>query len=290
MHALQPIDVRPLFHPLHHSLIDLLRGLDPADWTRPTVAGSWRVRDVVAHLLDVQLRDVAALRDDHQPPLDGPIDGYESLVDALDRLNARWISAAERLSPQLLIELLDHAGTQAAAILLEQPMEGTATFAVDWAGTDASQQWMHAGRQYTEYWHHHMQIRDAVDAPRLLEARWLAPLLDLSVRALPRTYADVDAPIGTTLALTIDRASEAERNAIGPWTLARVADGWSLRGGAPDAPTTTVRLQADESWRLFYNARAPATARARAATTGDARWAEPLWRARAAMVRAPDDA
>ena len=63
--ALHPLDTRPLFAPLHLELIELLRGLGGADWTRPTVAGSWRVRDVVAHLLDVQARDVSMLRDGH---------------------------------------------------------------------------------------------------------------------------------------------------------------------------------------------------------------------------------
>lgn len=277
MQALGPVDTRPLFLPLHRELMTLLRDLDLADWSRPTVAGRWCVRDVAAHLLDVQGRDVSILRDGHLVPPDGPISGYDDLVAFLDRLNADWIRATNRLSPRLLLELLETVGEQAAATLADQAMDTAATFAVDWAGQDQSRQWMHVGRQYTEYWHHQMQIRDAVDVPRLLTSQWLRPLLDLSIRVLPRTYQAVDAPVGTTLTLTVDEA--------GAWTLSRAAEGWTLSFGAPESSTTHVRLSADESWRLFYNARTLEDARRKAEISGDARWAEPLWRARSAMVR-----
>lgn len=281
MEPLRPIDTRPLFAPLHAELMTLLRGLDDADWTRPTVAGSWRVRDVVAHLLDVQVRDVSSVRDGHLPPPDGPIDGYDSLVAFLDRLNAGWVRAAERISPCLLVDLLDLVGTQAAAVLADQTLDGPATFAVDWAGVDQSAQWMHVGRQYTEYWHHQMQIRDAVGTPRLLSAEWLVPLLDLSMRALPRSYASVAAPTGTTLAI------EVTGDGGGSWTLRRSDDGWALVGGAPDVSTARIQLDDDESWRLLYNARSPEEARQRATITGDERLAEPLFRTRSVMVRDP---
>ena len=62
---LTPIYTAELFSPLHQELLALLRGLTPADWERPTVAGSWRVRDVAAHLLDVSLRKLSFQRDGH---------------------------------------------------------------------------------------------------------------------------------------------------------------------------------------------------------------------------------
>ena len=58
-------DVAPLFRPLLAELLLLLRGLGPRDWERQTVAPRWKVRDVAAHLLDVELRKTAAYRDDH---------------------------------------------------------------------------------------------------------------------------------------------------------------------------------------------------------------------------------
>jgi len=41
----------------------LLRGLSPADWNAPKLAGAWTVKDVAAHLLDGNLRTLAMLRD-----------------------------------------------------------------------------------------------------------------------------------------------------------------------------------------------------------------------------------
>ncbi len=54
------VDVVPLFLPLHEELVRLLSGLSAADWERPTVAGTWRVRDVAAHLLDTDLRRISS--------------------------------------------------------------------------------------------------------------------------------------------------------------------------------------------------------------------------------------
>ncbi len=297
MEALKPVDTRPLFLPLHLELMELLQGLDKVDWSRPTVAGTWGVRDIVAHLLDVQSRDVSILRDSYFAPPDKPITSHDDLLAFLDRLNADWIRATGRLSPSLLLDLLSTVGEQAAAALESQSMGGEATFPVDWAGVDQSRQWMHVGRQYTEYWHHQMQIRDAVGVPRLLADRWLKPLLDLSIRALPRTYDAVDAPVGTTVTLTVkgttDRAANDDNDyrgsaTVGVWTLKRTGEGWSLLAGTPDTPTTTVRFSADESWRLLYNARSPEEARQKATVSGEDRWTEPLWRTRSVMVREPD--
>jgi hypothetical protein len=43
MRALAPFYTAELFPPLHRELLALLRGLRADDWSRPTVAGSWRV-------------------------------------------------------------------------------------------------------------------------------------------------------------------------------------------------------------------------------------------------------
>src|SRR5260370_38136564 len=55
--ALPRTDTRELFRPVSSELVTLLRALPASEWQRPTVAGSWRVREVVAHLVDVTCRD-----------------------------------------------------------------------------------------------------------------------------------------------------------------------------------------------------------------------------------------
>ncbi len=61
------IQTSDLFLPLHNEVVALLRGLDKPDWSRPTVAKQWVVKDVVAHLLDTDLRRLSSMRDGYMP-------------------------------------------------------------------------------------------------------------------------------------------------------------------------------------------------------------------------------
>jgi len=278
---LAPLYTAELFPPLHRELMGLLRGLPASDWERPTVAGSWVVRDVAAHLLDGDLRKLSAYRDGHLPRPPVPIHDHRGLVAFLNELNAEWVAAARRLSPRVLVELLEVTGHQLAELVASLPPHGPSLFPVAWAGEGASENWMDTGREYTERWHHQMQIRDAVGAPGLLDPVWLTPLLELSVRALTRAYSATLAPVGTALVLDV-RGEGGE--GVGCWTLARAIDGWRLWRGAADEPTTTVSTDGDAAWRLLYNALPEETARARLRVEGEEWLAEPLFTARSVMV------
>lgn len=278
MEPLTPIYTAELFSPLHQELLALLRGLAPEDWERPTIAGSWRVRDVAAHLLDVSLRKLSIQRDGHLPPPEEPIASYGDLVRFLNRLNADWVAASRRLSPRVLVDLLATTGPAVSQLMASLPPHEPATFSVAWAGESRSENWFDVGREYTEHWHHQMQIRDAVGAPLLLERRWLHPLLDLSVRALPRAYESVAADEGTAIVFEVTGADGDS------WSLMRNAGGWNVfRGAAPD-PATAVRVDPDTSWRLLYNALPPEAALKRVRIEGDARLAAPLLSTRSVMV------
>ena len=278
MKPLAPLYTAGLFPPLHAELITLLQGLNPEDWERPTVAGSWRVRDVVAHLLDIDLRKLSVNRDGHLVPPGEPIGGYGDLVKFLNRLNADWVTAARRLSPRVLVELLAVTGPAVSELVASLPPHEPALFSVAWAGEERSENWFDVGRDYTERWHHQMQIRDAVGAPLLLERRWLHPLLDLSVRALPRAYESVNAEEGTAVVFeVIDREDEV-------WSVIREGGRWQVRRGAAPGPKTTVRAEADTAWRLLYNALPREAALERVSVEGDAALAEPLFSTRSVMV------
>ncbi|HYF11621.1 MAG TPA: maleylpyruvate isomerase N-terminal domain-containing protein, partial [Actinomycetota bacterium] len=262
MEAISPLYTADLFAPLHQELIRLLHGLTAEDWERPTVAGRWRVRDVVAHLIDVDLRKLSVNRDGHLPAPAEPIRGYEELVRFLDGLNAEWVGAARRLSPRVLIELLSFTGPLISALVASLPHHERSVFSVSWAGESESENWFDIGRDYTERWHHQMQIRDAVGAPLLLERRWLYPLLDLSFRALPHAYRDIHATSGTAVTVRVTG------DAGGAWTLLRDGDKWQLcRGAAPDS-AAVVTLDPDSAWRLLYNALPASEARQRSHTEG----------------------
>ncbi|HEX2203171.1 MAG TPA: maleylpyruvate isomerase N-terminal domain-containing protein [Longimicrobium sp.] len=277
---MSPLYTADLFPPLYGELEALLGGLAPDDWERPTLAGAWRVRDVVAHLLDGDLRKLSAYRDGHLPPPPAPIRSYGELVGFLDALNAEWVGAARRLSPRLLAELLAFTGPRVCEVVAALPPHERSLFSVDWAGEAESENWLDTGREYTERWHHQMQIRDAVGAPGLLERRWLHPLLDLSFRALPHAYRAADAPPGTAGAVTVSG------EAGGTWSLVREEARWRLHRGRAPAAAAGVTLDPDSAWRLLYNALPAAEARRRARVEGDASLAEPLFAARSVMVQA----
>src|SRR5712671_268095 len=108
-------DTRPLFRPLCHEIVGLLRSLSEDDWDRPTIAGAWRVRDVAAHLLDTALRRLSFHRDGlRRSPAAGPSATGDDLVAFINTLNATWIRAAERLSPRVVTALYAHTSAELA--------------------------------------------------------------------------------------------------------------------------------------------------------------------------------
>lgn len=268
-----------LFPGLHHHLMTLLRGLSPEDWLRPTLAGGWRVRDIVSHLIDGDVRRLSCQRDGlSMPAPDTPIRGYDELVRFLNGLNADWIRATSRVSPRLLMELLDLTGPQVAALFASLDPRGPAFWAVGWAGQAQSEHWLDIGRDYTERWHHQAQIREAVGAPPLDAREWLHPVIELSMWAFCRAFRDLRRPAGTTLAL------EVTGQAGGAWSIVAGEPDWMpWQGAAPDC-AARVRLSADTAWRLFFNALTADAARARADAQGDRELIDRVLSARAVMV------
>ena len=147
---LQPIETAHLIREVDELLIPLLRGLQPEDWGKPTV-GHWTVRDVAAHLLDSAVRRLSLDRDRHQPPTpDRDLSDYRELVGYLNDLNAIWVKAAERLSPQVMTDLLAQICPQVADYFEKLDPEAEALFPVSWAGEVSSKVWMDVAREFTE--------------------------------------------------------------------------------------------------------------------------------------------
>ena len=247
-----PIEVLPLFSVLDQHLLNLLRGLSPADWQRPTLARQWTVKDVTAHLLDGNLRALSMLRDGHFA--DAPSGSYEGLVRFLNGLNADWVRAARRLSPQQLLELLATSGAAYTAFLASLDPWAPAAFAVAWAGESESLNWFHIAREYTEKWHHQQQIHAAVDGPGLLAPALLEPFVATCLRGLPHAYRAIAAPVGTVVEIRIATLGSV-------WQLIRGGAGWQLHTERPvAAPAAGVIIQPDTAWRLFTKGISPAEA------------------------------
>lgn len=277
--ALPPTDTRAFFRPVARELVTLLRGLPAAAWERPTIAGSWRVRDVTAHLLDVTLRRLSFHRDAHPPPAPaGPPPTEREFVAFINGLNAQWIDAAARLSPRALVDLYERAGEALADFVESFPDDGPSLFPVSWAGDASSAGWFDLGREFTEQWHHQAQIRDAVGAPPLPEPAWLHAVLLIALRGLPHAYRHTRAPRGR--ALTIEITGDAG----GAWTLRRDEEEWTLWAGRDGKAAGHASLSDDTAWRLLFNALPPDRARALVTIAGDAELSAPLLRARSVIV------
>ena len=134
LRPLEPLLLVDRFGPLHAELIALLRGLGADDWERPTACALWSVRDITAHLLDDDLRRLSFHRDGQPPPAGGTIDGYASLVAMINRMNAEWVTVARRMSPRVLVDLLEVTGPMVVELFRSIDPHAPAHWAVAWAG------------------------------------------------------------------------------------------------------------------------------------------------------------
>jgi uncharacterized protein (TIGR03083 family) len=275
----QPTDTRFLFRPVSSALVELLHRLQPDDWQKPTVAGSWVVRDVVAHLVDLTFRRLSFHRDRMPPPPPSiPINSERDFVRFINTLNAEWVDASKRFSPRVLTDLLGKASSDLADWFESLPADAPGLFGVSWAGEMQSEGWFDIGREFTELWHHQEQIRMAVGAPSLDDPRYLKAVIEIAVRGLPHAYRDVAADEGETLVVDISGPSG------GVYALTRSGERWDLEAGEPLTPTTRVRLSDQTAWMLLFNALSQEGMATAIRTEGQPQLAAPLLGARTIVI------
>lgn len=259
------IAVKHLFKPLDDKLIELLESLSPDDWNKQTVAKAWKVKDVVSHLLDGNIRALSIQRDKYfgeQPPA---INSYTELVNWLNMLNADWIKASKRISPDVLIILHKATGHLSTTYHQSLNLNDPAIFPVDWAGESESLNWMHLAREYTEKWHHQQQIREATCRDGIMTKELFYPCIDTFFRALPYTFKNIDAPIGTVIKITINT------NIGGDWYLQKLEDKWTLlKDMVLNDLAATVSIPPEISWKLFSKSIRPDEIRDKVIMLGDA--------------------
>ena len=278
MEQLIPIPTLHLFPVLHRLLMELLTSLTPDDWGKPTVAKLWTVKDIAAHLLDVNVRNIATLHG-YEPPVTAQINNYCDLVAYLNELNANWVNAMRRVSPQLLTELMDITGKQHIAYLNTLDPYAQAKYSVAWAGEDTSLNWFHIAREYTEKWHHQQQIRDAVGIPGLMTKELFYPCVATFMYALPYAYRNVTAKNGTIIQVTI--SSETGGN----WFIQKNDTGWQvITGVSSTQPDVAITLTPDIAWKLFTKAIPAQNAIETAIIIGNAEIATPLFNMIAVMA------
>jgi len=154
-----------------------------------------------------------------------------------------------------------------------------AFFPVSWAGENVSFNWFDVAREYTERWHHQEQIREAVGASPLTRKRFLGPVLDTLLRALPFWYEEVQAEPGTVVQIRVTG------KAGGVWCLFREKSGWRLSisdTGEPSAASVT--LSEDIAWKILTRSMTPSQARPLIICQGDQRLSKRFLEVKAIMM------
>ena len=262
MSANSPILTAHLFPVLERKLVELLRSLGPADWSRPTLARQWTVKDVAAHLLDGSIKRLAMQRDGYFG-LSAPGSGsYASFIAFINRNNAEWVQAAKRISPTLLVEMIENTSKQMCQLFAELDPNAPAIWAVTWAGENDSANWFDIAREYTERWHHQQQIRVATGRDAISSRELFYPVLDTFLRGLPHAFREVVANRGTLIQIDI------QGEAGGTWFLEQSGSKWQLRDDG-ESPAAKLTLDQELAWRVFTKAVDPETAAAQAGLEGD---------------------
>ena len=250
MQPVVPIQTVHLFTKLDQLLIELLRSLSPDDWDMATLSPHWTIKDIAAHLLDGNMRMLSIARDGYRGDPPTNVKSYRELVNYINDLNTIWVLAYKRISPKMLIEMLESSGREYITYIEKLKPFDTAIFPVAWAGETESQNWFHIAREYTERWHHQQQIREAIGLQHVLMTPELfQPCIETFMRALPHAYSELDAESGTIIKVEITGEEG------GVWNIEKTFMGWRFLKNLTNAePSASVTMPTGVAWKLFTKA------------------------------------
>jgi uncharacterized protein (TIGR03083 family) len=258
----KPILTAHLFPKLDGMLLELLGSLGAGDWEKQTVSPRWKVKDVAAHLLDTALRGLSIGRDGCLP--EAPkINSHAELATYINRLNQEGVTLYRRLSPAVLISLIQVTTKSLAEYHASREPNATAIFGVSWAGEEKSANWFDTAREFTERWHHQQQIRLAVDKPGIMTRELYHPVLDCFLRALPFNYRGVSAKPGTLVQINVTGECG------GSWYLYRDEQAWQLVEGPYGEIISETTIPQETAWRIFTKGIDRESASSQVKVTGD---------------------
>lgn len=264
MNPLPRVEVVPLFPDERAALLKLLRSLTPEQWASPTVCAGWSVKDVASHLIADDVGRLGWQRDGHSATRfeSASLETFEAdLRVFINRQNESWVEATRRLSPRIVIDLLEWTGRETQT-LFESLKPNAMGLAVSWAGESESQNWFDLAREYTERWQHQAQIREAVGAPMLYEPRLFGPVIATIVRGVPHKMRSIEAPQGTHVRIVVKEPNSAV-------SIVREGGAWVLQQPVPAKADATVEMDGDTAWRVFMKNISLDEARGRATVIGD---------------------
>ncbi|MFC1843103.1 hypothetical protein ACFLYU_05600 [Candidatus Dependentiae bacterium] len=263
-----------LFPEINAQLILLLKDLSIEDWHRETVLPGRTVKDIASHILDCSLRKLSIQRDGYTN-IKTSVTSFEGLVEFIQKMNRDWIEASRRLSPQILISLLELSENWYYDFVKTLNPNDKALFAVAWAGELESKNWFDIARDYTEKWHHQMQIRLAVNKPGINSRKLFFSVIQTFMLGLPHAYRDVRGSGSVQVEVTGE--------AHGIWYLENKGDKWKLVSELKYEPQVEVKLSGDIAWRLLTDSISKQKAAKHIQISGNKDLAEPFLDMRTVM-------
>jgi hypothetical protein len=182
---------------------------------------------------------------------------------SLHRSNQEFVDVARPWSPRVLMDLLGHLGPEQDRLWASMDLDqlGEAVF---WAAPEVpAPAWLDIAREYTEYWVHQQQIREAVSRPGADSEQLMAPVIDTFQRAVPHTLRDLSPADGTCVQIQVTGTGG------GSWTAQRRNGTWAIDRGPAPQPAALVQLSSDCFWRVATRGITVETAREQALISGD---------------------
>lgn len=227
-------------------LLDLLRPLTDGDWRRPTACPGWDVLGLAVHLLGADLGLVSQRRDQFMGTPSPQNLSESEFIDWLDALQAQWVLAARRISPRLVVEVLEWSGPRLVEVFEAEGLSAMGA-RVSWAGPEPAPVWLDQLRELSEYWIHRQQLLEALDRPPDLDPLLLRPVL-LGLRgAYPHRLTEARVP--TTGQVLIEIGEPIDED----WILVPNHGTWEFTEGSNRNVIARGSFTADQAWRLLTN-------------------------------------
>ena len=156
-----------------------------------------------------------------------------------------WTQATKRLSPKLLISLLQMSGPEYINHLRQLDPHDPAIFSVGWAGEETSTNHFHIAREYSEKFLHQQQIRDAIGNEGLLTEKYFHPFLEVFMKALPHSFRNTEAESGSIVSVIV------KGHVGGQWSIIKDDHRWMELDEEPSQPAAVFIIEPTAAWKLF---------------------------------------
>ncbi len=198
------IETLSLFPKINEELEKLLNGMSFEEWNLKTKFPNWTVKDIVAHLLDTSIRKLSSEKYKFEPLSNVNIKSYEDLVLHITNLADIWVNSFQRVSPEILKTMVTKYQTELYEYLTTIDLNKYSKNSVAWAGEKKSLNWFDIAREYTERWHHQMQIRETLQKEDVLYKKEIyQPVLEIFLKALPYHYTKYSTNKGINFELNV---------------------------------------------------------------------------------------